>query len=98
MSKCLQRALLAALLTLGAGCATVDFDAEKPVSRALTDTSDTYLGELLSRYADKPKNESGFFLIQIITFRDREPRQQCVRVLDLKFDAVCVLRIQKLWL
>lgn len=63
MTNFLYRLLLVAVITFSAGCATVDFDAPKPSSRALTDTSDTTLGEFLAKYSDHPANESGFYLI-----------------------------------
>jgi putative cardiolipin synthase len=46
-------------------CATVDFDAPKEDTRALshvTDTADTYLGKLITpRLKDHPAGESGFY-------------------------------------
>jgi putative cardiolipin synthase len=54
--------LLALVLALG-GCATVDFDAPKPASEALTDTGDTYLGELLAETFHRPRDESGFYIV-----------------------------------
>ncbi len=63
MTHSLGRLLLAALITFSAGCATVDFDAPKPPSHALTDTGDTSLGKLFTKHAYRPPNESGFYLI-----------------------------------
>jgi putative cardiolipin synthase len=59
----LQHLLLVALIILGAGCASVDFDAEKSTSTALTDTDDTNLGRYLTRVGSHPPDESGFYLI-----------------------------------
>ena len=56
MTQGLWRLLLAALITFSAGCATVDFDAEKPTSHALADTGDTYLGKLFAKHAHHPPN------------------------------------------
>jgi putative cardiolipin synthase len=58
-----RRILLVILIAFSTACATVDFDADKPSSQALTNTTDTSLGKLFSKYADKPANESGFYLI-----------------------------------
>ena len=55
--------VLSALLILGSGCATVDFDAEKSESYALTDTDDTYLGKFLSQFDHHPSHYSGFYII-----------------------------------
>ena len=55
--------LLSALLTLGSGCATVDFDAEKSESYALTDTDDTYLGKFVSQFDHHPSHYSGFYIV-----------------------------------
>jgi putative cardiolipin synthase len=63
MTQGLWRLLLAVLITFSAGCATVDFDAEKPTSHALADTGDTSLGKLFAKHAHHPQNESGFYLI-----------------------------------
>ena len=63
MYRLFSRVLLAALVTLSASCATVDFDAEKSVSQALTDTDDTYIGKYLAEYTGHPPNESGFHVI-----------------------------------
>ena len=57
------RALLTAQVILSAGCATVDFDASKPVSHVITATDDTQLGKYLSTFTEHPSNESGFFLV-----------------------------------
>lgn len=54
---------LSALLILGSGCATVDFDAAKSESYALTDTDDTYLGNYLSQFDSHPAHYSGFYII-----------------------------------
>lgn len=42
------------------GCATVDFDAPKTTSTALTDTGNTYLGRQLEGLADANPGKSGF--------------------------------------
>jgi putative cardiolipin synthase len=53
-----------AFLVVATGCASVDFDAEKPVSYGLTDTDDTYLGQYISQFGDQPPHYSGFYLVQ----------------------------------
>ncbi|MEH6634333.1 MAG: phospholipase D family protein [Halioglobus sp.] len=58
-----QRLLLTLLIACGTGCATVDFDAAKPASHALTDTANTYLGKLAAKHAHHPPKESGFYLV-----------------------------------
>jgi putative cardiolipin synthase len=63
ISKFLQCLLLTALIASGFGCSTVDFDAPKNASYAVTDTGDTYLGKYLSKYAGHPPNESGFYVV-----------------------------------
>ena len=63
MLPALKKLLASLLISLLWGCATVDFDAPKTVSRAITDTSDTGLGKLFARHATRPKNESGFYII-----------------------------------
>ena len=55
--------LLALLLALLSGCASVDFDAEKSTTYALTDTDDTYLGSYVSQLGDHPADYSGFYLL-----------------------------------
>jgi len=53
--------LMFAALAILPGCATVDFDYPKPESRALTDTSDTYLGEKIKGVVGAhPEGYSGF--------------------------------------
>jgi putative cardiolipin synthase len=55
--------LLALLLALLPGCASVDFDADKSTTYALTDTDDTYLGSYVSQLGDHPAGYSGFYLL-----------------------------------
>jgi putative cardiolipin synthase len=45
------------------GCASVDFDAPKEVSTALTDTADTALGRALANAGPRPADQSGFLLL-----------------------------------
>jgi putative cardiolipin synthase len=59
----LHRLFVVLLVGFSVGCATVDFDAAKPVSHALTDTSDTHLGQVLAKHAHRPRHESGFHLV-----------------------------------
>jgi cardiolipin synthase C len=63
MHQIISRVLLVTLVTLSAACSTVDFDADKPVSHALTDTGDTYIGKYLSKYSEHPPDESGFHVV-----------------------------------
>ena len=59
-----QRTLVfSLLLALLPGCASVDFDADKPATYALTDTDDTYLGSYVSQLGDHPAGYSGFYLL-----------------------------------
>jgi putative cardiolipin synthase len=62
--RALSTLALMASLVLAAGCASVDFDAEKPVSYGLTDTDDTYLGQYVSQFGHQPPQYSGFYLVQ----------------------------------
>jgi len=57
------RFLLPVSLVLLAGCATVDFDAPKSASTAITDTADTYFGRAMANFGEKPPGESGFYLL-----------------------------------
>lgn len=63
MPSALKKLLASLLISLLWGCATVDFDAPKAASRAITDTGDTRLGKLFARHATRPKNESGFYIV-----------------------------------
>ncbi len=53
------------LLAVGAlsGCASVDFEAPKTTSYALTDTEDTYYGKLLEGVEEQHPGEGGFFAL-----------------------------------
>lgn len=54
--------ILTAIVTLLAGCASVNFDHPKTESYVLEDTSDTYLSSQLSdATVDKPAGQSGFY-------------------------------------
>lgn len=55
--------LLFAQLILVSACSTVDFEAKKSVSYALTDSDDTYLGKYLSQFDGHPPDQSGFYLV-----------------------------------
>jgi len=55
-------AMVCAALALGA-CATVDFDAPKPESHALTETQDTYLHAQVRDYVALHPGQAGFFPI-----------------------------------
>ncbi len=61
--KFLQKLFIIALALFLTACATVDFDAPKSASQAITDTADTRIGRMFAHYADKPKNESGFYIV-----------------------------------
>ena len=56
-------ALLCLALVITGGCATVDFDAPKTESVALTDTHDTRLGRALEFTDEYPQDHSGFYLL-----------------------------------
>ena len=58
-----SRAVLCLWLAFVAGCSTIDFDAPKPRSYALTDTADTRLGQALAREHDHPDDYAGFYLL-----------------------------------
>ena len=51
------------LVSLIGGCSTVDFDAPKSVSHAMTDTADTGLGKLFEKHAHRPSDQSGFYVV-----------------------------------
>lgn len=57
------KAILCALILTLSACATVDFDAPKAESHALTDTGDTRLGKYFLKHADRPKTQSGFYIV-----------------------------------
>ncbi len=63
VASLIGRAVLALCLVVAGGCATVDFDAPKPESFALTDTDDTRLGRAISHDHDYPDNYAGFYLL-----------------------------------
>mgnify|MGYP000016452587 CR=1 FL=1 len=55
---------LFALLLLAlafSGCATVSFDEPKPYSKVITDTADTTLGKIVSKWVDEHDGLSGFY-------------------------------------
>jgi len=54
--------ILAAIVALLAGCASVNFDFPKSESHTIRDTSDTYFGVYVADVAlDKPAGQSGFY-------------------------------------
>jgi putative cardiolipin synthase len=57
-----QSCLIAAIGVLS-GCASVDFEAPKTASYALTDTDDTYYGKLLEGVEEQHPGEGGFFAL-----------------------------------
>ena len=61
MTRLLRHSCLITVFALLCGCATVDFDYPKPVTNALTDTDDTYLGRQLQGLADKHPGTAGFY-------------------------------------
>ena len=62
MAKLFAHISLILVVTLAAGCATIDFDYPKTESFAVTGTSDTELGRQVAEYvAAHPENESGFY-------------------------------------
>jgi putative cardiolipin synthase len=61
LAAVLESTILVTLLATLVGCATVDFDAAKPESSALSDTEGTYLGKKFSRSTESyPDSYSGF--------------------------------------
>ncbi len=62
MIKLLRLYGLLVVLTVAAGCASIDFDYPKSESFALTDTGDTYLGRgFAETVAQHPAEQSGFY-------------------------------------
>ena len=61
MTSQLRHSCLIAVFVLLCGCATVDFDAPKSVTNALTDTADTYLGKQLEGLAEAHPGQAGFY-------------------------------------
>ena len=57
----LRYSCLIAVSVLLCGCATVDFDAPKSVTRAPTNTADTYLGKQLVGLAEAHPEQAGFY-------------------------------------
>ncbi|MEP1470971.1 MAG: phospholipase D family protein [Halieaceae bacterium] len=57
------KTLLISLVLLVAGCATVDFDAEKTASQMIEDTSDTRFGEAIAPAIAEHPGQSGFHLM-----------------------------------
>lgn len=62
-SKFIRISTLFLVLLVGSGCATIDWDAPKSESRALTDTSDTSLARLLSDEVLLHPQQAGFYPI-----------------------------------
>ncbi len=63
VSAYLKTSIVACLLLVAGGCATVDFEAPKTESYAVTDTDDTRLGRAITRDHDYPDNYAGFYLL-----------------------------------
>jgi len=61
MTRLLRHPCLITVFALLCGCATVDFDYPKPVTNALTDTDDTYLGREIEGLAEQHPDEAGFY-------------------------------------
>jgi len=65
MNKFNRTIVVAGLLAILAGCASIDFDYPRPESMARTNTADTYLGRQLTEFAaSKPEDQSGFYPLQ----------------------------------
>ena len=58
-----RRSWLLLVLSVAAGCATVDFDYPKPESTAVHDTQDTHFGRQVADVRDMPSGESAFYLL-----------------------------------
>ena len=63
MMNLLRQSYLIVILATLCGCATVDFNYPKTISRAPIDTDDTYIGRHLEGLAKKHPGKSGFYPI-----------------------------------
>ena len=64
MNRNMRYAVLLVLLTLGTGCASIDYDHPRPESFAYSDTTDSYLGrQLENEVAGQPADQSGFYAL-----------------------------------
>ena len=61
MTSFLRQLCLIGVIATLSGCASVDFDAPKTATYALTDTDDTFLGKLIEGRAEEHPGEAGFF-------------------------------------